>query len=87
MLGIYAYHISMLRKRLKSEFITIRVTPQLKEKLIAEANEKDETVAAIIEEAIEQYFNETPTVLRAIIKLNKRIKALEKKHQNKKKGE
>jgi len=76
-----------MRRKLKTEVLNLRITPELKEKLKSEASEKGTTISDIIEEAVIRYFNETPTVLEAIQKINKRIKVLEKKGQSKKKGQ
>lgn len=73
-----------LRKRLKTKVLQLRVTPETKERLKAEANKKGVSVIAIIEEALGQYFGEKSVLIDAIKKLDERIKALEEKDQNQK---
>lgn len=68
-----------VRKRLKPEVIHLRVTTGMKDKLKSEADEKGDTVVGIIEKALAQYFQETPSVLGSLRKLEENQRALEER--------
>ena len=82
----------IVRKRLKPEAIQIRVTKAMKERLIAEADKKEETVVGIVEEALRQYFEKKPSLDDALKpladslnKLEERVALLEQQLSRKKK--
>jgi predicted transcriptional regulator len=65
-----------LVKSRKTELIQFRVTPKMKEKLKSIAEERNTTIAAIIEDSLLRTIEETPSLEQRVHNLEEELKAL-----------
>ena len=65
--------------------IQVRMTPTMKEQLRLAAEENEMSIASVIEEALIQYFNKTPSVEDTLKDHEERIVQLEEQSSRKRK--
>lgn len=67
----------------KTETLQIRITPAMKQKLKFLAKEQNTTIASLVENAIIEYFDKTPTVSDRLTNLEQKVANIEVALKNK----